>query len=217
MKRLVLLIGVIILSVNVFAQSKGEIYVLTSALASFGKMRSESTITLIGNQTYTVTSEQPMNTNLEFDLGFGWFVAKNFRLELALGAYSEKEPREKQEDVWLNNRNKGFLINPSLSYYVKLTDRLYYAPEVGACFDLGTYSYDETPNRVTESPYKGYSLYFGFLNLQFRASQHFALGVSVGALQYSHYRYYYDGNPYYLSEGTGCYLNKLKVDARFYF
>ena len=82
MKRLVLLIGVVILSVNVFAQSKSEIYTLTSASASFGKMRSETITTLMGGQTLTSTSEQPLNTNLGFDVGFGWFVAKNFRLEL---------------------------------------------------------------------------------------------------------------------------------------
>ena len=217
MKRLVLLIGVVILSVNVFAQSKGEIYILTSASASFGKMRSETITTLIGGQTLTSTSEQPLNTNLGFDVGFGWFVAKNFRLELALGAYSEKEPREKQGEVWLNNRNKGFLINPSLSYYVKLTDRIYYAPEIGASFDLGTYSVDETFNRVEELPYRGRFLYLNFLSLQFRASQHFAIGVGVGELQYSYYRYFYKDELYYRSEGISCRFNNLKVDARFYF
>ncbi len=161
---------------NVFAQSKGDMYVLTTVNASFGKTSSYQ----IYNNQSSLYAEQPMDTQLGLGIGFGYFLANNFRLELVVSGYSVKSPREKASTVWLNDVNKGVQINPNISYFVKLADRFYYTPEIGACFDLGKYVYEETVTRSTTYPYRGYTLYANLLAFQFKVSQRFSLGVNVG-------------------------------------
>lgn len=213
MKKIALLIGIVFLSMNIFAQNKGEMYVLTSASASFGKMTGEEVYGFQSNETY----QQPMDTYFDLSLGYGVFVAQQFRLELALSAYSQRYPQEETGGVWLNNTYKGLYVAPSLAYYFKLADRFYYAPEIGASLDYGKYSHETTVNSSTTFPYKGYILYANWLSFQFRVSDHFALGIQAGDLQYSHRMYYYKHKRYYLSESLGFRWNRGSINALFYF
>lgn len=213
MKKLLLLFGVVILSLNVFAQNKGDMYVLTSVNASFGQMSSYQ----IYNNQSTLYAEEPMDTQLGLGLGFGYFVANNFRLELVVSGYSVKSPREKTSTVWLNDVNKGVQINPSISYFVKLADRFYYTPEIGAGFDFGKYVYEETVARSTTYPYRGYSLYANLLAFQFKVSQRFSLGVNAGDVQYTHGTYYYLDEPFFESKSLGFRWNRGSISALLYF
>lgn len=215
MKRIALLIGAIVLSLNVFAQSKGEIYVLTSAAASFGQKEATE---YNYNGTIAGTTESPLNTNLEFNVGFGWFMANNFRFELALGVSNEKQPREQTiSGTWLYNKFTSFDVAPSLSYYVRLADKFYYTPEVGVDFAFGKYHYEDAPSHAWNYPYRCYSFYANLLAFEYRVGQHFALWASVGSLNHSRWSYYDDGKMFYSSQSTGFYLNYGIVAAHFYF
>ena len=99
MKKLPLLIGLIALSIGAFAQSKGDMYVVTSIDASLGKM---SSYEIYNNQSIHF-SRQPMNTEVGLEIGFGYFVTNGFRLELGVSGYIDKSPREQVSTDWLNN------------------------------------------------------------------------------------------------------------------
>ena len=213
MKKLLLLFGVVILSMNVFAQNKGDMYVLTSVKASFGKMSSYQ----IYNNHSSLYAEQPMDTQLGLGIGFGYFVANNFRLELVVSGYSVKSPREEASSVWLNDVNKGVQLNPNISYFVKLADRFYYTPEIGASFDFGKYVYEETVGRSMTYPVRGYSLYANLLAFQFKVSQRFSLGVNAGDVQYTHGTYYDSDEPFFESKSLGFRWNSGSIAAYFYF
>ena len=104
---LLLLFGVVILSLNVFAQNKGDKYVMALMNASFKKVSSNST-------------EEPWSAYLGLGTGFGYFIDKNCRLELDLGVYYQNDPIELLNAAWLYDYYKGFTVCPNYSYYVKL-------------------------------------------------------------------------------------------------
>ena len=215
MKKIPIVFGLVFFSLTVFAQNKGDMYVLTTANASFGKM---SSYAVNNNQTSQI-SNQPMNTDLGLGIGFGYFVANQFRIEFAISGYSVKSPREEVSKVWLNDITKGVIISPNISYYFKLADRFYYTPEIGVGFDFGKYTYEETTYQASSYPFRGYCLYANFLSFQFKVSPHFSMGVAVGDVQYYKRKFYSMDKPFFASDSFGSRLNSgsMSVDARFYF
>lgn len=215
MKKLVLFFGIVILSLNVFGQNKGEMYILTDASASFGQVKANG---FTHNGSVISTTEKPRNTYLGFDAGFGYFVANNFRLELCLGISYEKQPvGQTGMGSWLFDRYTSYGVCPNLSYYVRLAERFYYVPEIGVNLFMGNYSYAETYYISNKYPYKGYSLYANLLAFEYRVGPHFGLWAGVGCLRYSHRNYYEDDTKFYSVNALDCYLNNGTVAAHFYF
>lgn len=215
MKKLVILIGIIIFSMSVFGQNKGEIYLLTSTTASFGHQKSNS---YNYNGTIASTNESPIDTYLKFYAGFGWFIAKNFRFELALGVSNEKQLREQTSaTAWLYNRFTSFNVSPNLSYYVRLADRFYYTPEIGVEFAFGKFSYEESYSKTWNYPYRCYSFYANLLAFEYRVGPHFGLWVNVGSLNHYRWSYYDDDKMFYSNNSTIFNLNSCTVAAHIYF
>lgn len=215
MKRLALLIAVVALSLNVFGQDKGEVYLLTSVSGSFGQQKSN---TYNYNGTVASTTESPWDTKLGFNAGVGWFAAKNFRLELALGVSNEKQPREQtSSSSWLYSNFLDFSVNPSLSYYVRLADRFYYAPEIGVGLAFGKFTYEDMPSHAWNYPYRCYNFYANLLAFEYRVGPHFGLWVNVGNLNHYRWSYYDDGKIFYSSRSTGFNLNYGIIAAHIYF
>lgn len=211
MKKLFLLC-LLILSMNVFAQNKGDKYFLASGTFSFGQVRTQS---FVNNHVYG--SVRPMNRYLEGIVGFGYFVANAFRLEFAVSLYNEKDPTEKSGSVWLYDTFKGILFNPNLSFSVKLADKLYYTPEFGVGLDLGNYGYQPTYSGNFEYPYRGFSLYVNLLALQYRISEKFGLGMVIGNARFSNCKYY-DGDNVFSEVNQYVFnLNQASINAYFYF
>ena len=211
MKKLVLLIGIIFLSMNVVAQDKGDKYIVTSATASFGHLKEYSNVII------ATTTESPLDTYLKFDAGFGWFVVKNFRLELALGISIEKMPREATSaTAWLYNRFIGFNMCPSLSYYVRLANKFYYAPEIGVDFTFGKYTYEDVPSHAWDYPCRCYTFYANLLAFEYRVGPHFGLWVSIGGLNHYRWSYFDDDKVFYSSKSTEFNLNRGVVAAHIY-
>ena len=107
MKKFTLILAFVALSTIGFSQNKGEKYIITTADVSFG-----NTLTEITDGYQSVTSQQPLGTNFGLGIGFGYFVANNFRIELCLSGYTDSNPIEKSGNVWLKDKYKGFYINP---------------------------------------------------------------------------------------------------------
>ena len=213
MKRFTIIIGLLFVSLCVLAQNKGDMYLLTSVNVTFGNMSSYE----VHNNQPSHISQRPMNTDLGLGIGFGYFVLNGFRLELGVSGYYIQSPREEVSYTWLNNIEKGIIISPNVSYFFKLADRLYYAPEIGASFDFGQYTYWETPYTSTSFPYRGYSLYANLLAFKFKVSQRFSLGVLAGDVQYNHLKYYYLEEPFFANKSFRFRWNSGSIYACFYF
>ena len=205
MKRLAIIIALVILSISVYAQERGDLYMLASASASFGKTTNDS------------YEEIPLYTYLGADVGIGYFLLNNFRLELSLGFFSEKEPTQKVSSDWLYAIHRGFNVCPNLSYYFKLAEGFYYTPEVGANFNIGTYYFQENHYNTWEFPFRDYSLYANLLVFEYRIGPHFALTTQVGDLAYTHRNYYEDDDVFYSEKTVAFYLNSARACMHFYF
>ena len=149
-------------------------------------------------------------------LGFGWFVARNFRLELCLNADYEQVPREQSGDKWLNNNWRGVGLAPSLSYYVRLADRFYYTPELGVSFTFGKYTYEQDSQPSEDYNYKGYELYANLLAFRYRVNPKFSLGVIVSDARYNRSKYFNFSEIYSINKTFRFKLNYVAVDATFY-
>lgn len=215
MKKLFLLLSFVVLSTIGFGQNKGEKYIVTSANVSFGNASSEVTD---GHQS--VLSKQPLNTTLGIGAGFGYFVANNFRIELYLSGYSSSNPTEKLGEVWLKDKYMGFVINPNLSYFIKLADGFYYTPEVGMSLGWGRNTNEQSTTLSTKHNYTDYDFYANLLAFQYRVSRSFALGIGVGDVSYR-IRDYNIGasieNGHYNVKQFAVNLNSGSIYAHFYF
>ena len=211
MKKL-FLICLVILSMNAFAQSKGDKYFLLSGCVSFGEVKSFSYI-----NNHVDGLAQPMNRYLSASVGFGYFIDGDFRMELVVSLYNEKDPVEQSGSHWLYDTFKGVTFNPNFSFNIKLADKLYYAPEFGASFDLGYYNYQQTYSGSFEYPYRGYSFYIHLLALEYRVNEKLGIGMSIGTAQYT-IRKYYDGDKMFGEiNQLMFYLNQAMVNVRFFF
>ena len=211
MKKLAFIIGIVLFSMNVFSQEKGEKYFVTSASASFGSLYQK-----ISNGHQSIIYEQPLDTDLGLQLGFGWFVAKNFRLELCLSGDYQQMPREQSGDKWLNNKWKSVGLAPSISYYIRLADRFYYTPEIGVNFVFGKYTYEQDSQPSEDYNYKGYEIYANLLAFRYRVSPKFSLGVIVSDVYYKRSKYFNFSDIYSINKSFRCKLNYVAVDATFY-
>lgn len=215
MKKITLILVFVALSAIGFSQNKGEKYIVTNAHVSFGNSSSEIT-----NGYQSVTSQKPLESNLGFGIGCGYFVANNFRIELSLLGYIDSNPIEKSGNVWLKDKYKGLYINPNLSYFVKLAEGFYYTPEVGVSFGWGKNTYEQSINQSTNYNYTDYVFYANLLAFQCRVSQSFALGIVVGDITYQHRNYNINANiddGHYNVNQLAVRLNSGVIFANFYF
>ena len=111
---------------------------------------------------------------------------------------------------------KGFMveINPSMSYYVRLTDKLYYTPGVGLSLGYGSLDLQLSENDSYPLPLQGSAAYIHLLAFELKASEKIALGVSMFTIDYTNIS---------LRENTSGLLVKMKQrnydlnDATIYF
>lgn len=215
MKKYILVFALVALSAIGFSQNKGEKYIVTTANVSFGSVSTEIT-----DGYQSVTSQKPLGTNLGLGIGFGYFVANNFRIELCLSGYADSNPIEKSGNVWLKDKYKGLCVNPNLSYFVRLAEGFYYTPEVGVSFGWGKNTYEQSTNQSTNYNYTDYAFYANLLAFQCRLSSNFALGIVVGDVSYRIRDYNIGANindGHYNVNQFGVNLNSGGVFANFYF
>lgn len=180
MKRLFLLVAVLAGSTMTFAQEKGDMYIGASLNFAAG---SSTTITTVSDISDSETT--PNSTSFGISAEYGYFVAKNFRVALSLGYEFESQPTLKDGDSWSKSKASLFCINPNVAYYVRLADRFYYTPEVGADFGFGSVNVPISRSSSMSQDISQWGIYAHFLALEFRATEHFALGCSCGHLAYT--------------------------------
>ena len=212
MKKLLLLSVALFASMTLFAQTKGEKYIAFSAAASFG---SENVETYDG--AYTTKASSPLTTGLSVMGEFGYFIADNFRLALAIGVPFSSTPTSQSGNTWLHRNTVGLTINPNIAYYVKLANNFYYTPEIGFAYQFGSYKEDMTTSTSVNLKYSSWSLYANILALEFRVSPKIAVGAGIGSISYSNVKYTEKGSPEYIKDGQFKFnFNEAAVHVRFY-
>jgi outer membrane protein W len=212
MKKLLLIIAVVIISTSAFAQNKGDKYLMAGASASFGTMKMSVTN---GNQS--VNSTEPMNTTFGLQVGYGLFAADNIRFELGVGVSYQSEPTTQSGNLWLHNKTMMAELCPNVSYYLKITDKFYYTPEVGVSLIMGSTENEQSVSQSTKYKTYGLGVYGNLCAFEFRATDKVALGVNVGYLHFLHLKMPNAVNNLdVIGNEIGFNLNNLSVVARFY-
>ena len=213
MKRIVLIAIALLGCISLSAQNRGDKYIAGSIGASFGNQNSE-----LYDGSYTTTANQPLTTSFSVQAEFGYFVADNLRLALALGVPFSSSPTTQSGSTWLKTNTFGIQINPNIAYYVKLADRLYYTPEIGASLEFGSYKEDMTTSSSYNANLSGWDIYANILALEFQVSERFAIGVGIGSVSYGYAKVSDKSSSAYLGNGQFRFnLNDSSVHARFYF
>ena len=208
MKRLVLLIGLIILSINVFAQNKGDKYLAPSLSVTYGN---QSYSTYFNTVYYQ--SEKPCDFSLKPSCEFGYFPANNFRLGIGLGLPFSAFPASYYSDGDVDFA-LGVSINPNIAYYVRLADRLYYTPEIGFKYELWNwFDYFGSILEFENGLYQTVSVYANLCDLEFRVNEKLAIGVGLGSLYYSYAKSLWDHNSNSLWNFS---FTNSSVSVRFY-
>lgn len=172
----VLFIALCLLSTVSFAQSKGDSYTSLKFGFEFGQQKTKI--------AQGVSESQPTASSLSVAVEYGYFVANNFSIGLALICPYTSTPSAKSNNDWLSSTTLGIGVNPNISYHLQISDNFYYTPEIGGYFEYGKYE-DEQPNSISyDTNYKGWGAYLNLLSFEFRVSKDFAMGVNAGALQY---------------------------------
>lgn len=213
MKKVLLIAAAILACVTVSAQSRGDKYIAGSLGASFGSQTARSY-----DGAYTTSQSQPLTTTVSIQAEFGYFVADNLRLALCIGAPFTSTPSQLSGSTWLKTNTIGFQINPNIAYYVRLTDRLYYTPEIGFSYEIGSYKEDMTTSTTYNASYNGWDVYANLLALEFQVNPKFAIGVGIGSISYGDVKIKDKSSSAYLSNAQLRFnLNDAAVHARFYF
>lgn len=210
MKKHLLFVGAILISMTSWAQAKGERYIAGSINAECGTQ----TTTMKFIDSYAETITQPQNAAFGVGIEYATFVSDNWRLALAASVGWSSTPQTKYDWGWAKNRSIEVDLNPNVAYYVQLADRLYYTPEVGVIIGYGSLSEQASKTTAYKDPFWGWGVYAHLLALEFRATEKFAIGTAIGTIRYT-------GSviPYYdLSVSMFKFdLGQSSVNLRFYF
>ena len=192
MKKLALLIGIIIFSLNVFGQRSSDRYVSPALSGSFGYSKYKYV------QNNHVYHNDEVNTlSLTPGVEFGFFANDRIRLGVELGVPFKAG--------WL-----GVLLAPNMGLYFPITDRFYYAPEIGVGFETGFYDFIFTRDQA----YYQLSAYINLCAFEFQVKENVSIAMQVGEMGYSFlgfYRHLDTTQQFY------AYLNTGMMIVRFFF
>ncbi len=179
MKRFILTALVMFIGMTLSAQQKGDFYLSGSMSASAGK------IFQVDDEDDLGLDSQPLQASFGIGSELGFFVKDNVRLGFALSMPYSSIPYDYEDGEWLKIRTIGFGFNPNISYYVKLTNNLYYTPEFGVSLEAGTIKEPLSSIEKHIDGYFAWNIYISFLAFEFKVSDSFSLGAGVGSFGYA--------------------------------
>lgn len=213
MKKITFIITGLLFSTITFAQTKGDSYISGTISAEFGTQETE-----VSNGSLSDSESQPLTTSFDIGVEYGYFVTDNFRLSIGAYVPFTKTPLSKENGEWLNSSTIGFGINPNIAYYVRITDKLYYTPEIGGYYEFGDYEQDLSSSKSYKTDYTGWSAYLSFLSLEYRVYKNFAIGANIGGINYSSVEMNDKDSGTDISISQFKFnLNKAEINVRMYF
>ena len=213
MKKLFLIVSLCFLSTMSFAQSKGDQHFSMTLGFDFGTQKTKVAVGSISESTST-----PLAVSFSVGMEHSYFVCKNFKLGLGMYIPYSHTPLRKQNDLWLKSKTFGVGFNPNISYYARINDYLYYTPELGGVYEFGAYYEDLSSDNTYKTDCVGWGVYLNLLSFEAKISDDYALGFSMGALEYSAARIKNkDTNTKLTTSVFKCILNKAELSFRMYF
>lgn len=163
------------------AQQKGDMYISGSVMLSGGNTKQEVTVSSTTN-----TTDIPLTFNLGIVPSFGYFVADNFEVNLALGYNLIKDyHRTDADNNKLYNNDNLFTIRPGVNYYLKLADKLWYVPGLSLGIGFGSYVSDIDVNTTEKTPYTNFGLSLSLLTFEFRPADFLGVTFNAGDFSYN--------------------------------
>ena len=193
MKKVSLLITIVVLSMNVFGQKEGERYVSPCLSASFG-------LTNYNSFQYSRSNNNTEwnNVYISPSVEFGKFLTDNLRFGFSIGNPFSYFVEDRAAML-------GTLVSPNLGFYVPITDRFSYAPEVGIGGELGLYN--------GHWYYKAMA-YTNLLVFDFRVKENVSIAMHMGEIGYCFSKLFNSSgysNQFYYNFNSGV------ISVRFYY
>ena len=179
MKKLLMFAGAMLVAIASYAQDRGDMYVSGSIALDLGTQT-----TTLSSSSNSVSASQPLDTDLNFAVEYGYFVADNVRIAMALSVPFLSSPTAQLDGIWLSEDTAALTLNPNVAYYIHLADRLYYTPEVGAAFTFGSVNDHLSKTETYKTPFRGWNVYANILALELKVSRRIAIGAVVGSFVY---------------------------------
>lgn len=211
MKKTILFAMAMLVSVASFAQKKGDVYVSATYSTEFGEYTTSSSL-----DGFATSKDNSFGNSFSLGAGFGYFVADNLRLGLSVEAPFSTTPMEEIDGETLEYKSVTIDVTPNVAYYVKLSDWLYYVPEVGAYLGWG-FSKDQLTLTETEDlTNSSWGFYTDLLSFEFKVSEKFSITTKFGGLGWYSIDYKYPDHTYRMTQFVGD-INHATVHFGWYF
>lgn len=185
MKKVILFAAALLVCGAMSAQQKGDMSVSGTIGVSGGSSRTSIKV----NTTTNKGDRVPNDAQFNFGAEFGYFLFDNFKLSIGMGYGLTSTPTvQDKDDKWLKDHQNVFTIGPSVAYYVKIVDGLYYTPEVGFYGAFGNYK-EKTTDATVKTKFSGFALGINFAAVEFRPLDHFGFAASLFSLQYANLKH----------------------------
>ena len=147
---------------------------------------------------------------------FGYFIADNVRLGLTLWAPFTSSPIDEVDGKTLKSKSAILEINPNVAYYIKLADRFYYTPELGASLSWGKIKNDISLTETESIPVSTWGFYTNLVSFEYKVSDRFSIGSVIGGLGWYSSIYKYPDVKYKMNQFV-CSFTDAAMLFRWYF
>lgn len=195
-RRLLFLASIILLSVPVLAQQRGDMTIggKIGVAASGGNLYQYEYYRDATYDDYAESDKYPVDGAVDFgfDIRYGYFVIDNLELSAGLEYQLNAAPQERSDfkDEKYNTLTNLVYFNIGAAYYVNIYDgRLFYTP--GFSFGLGGGSIIDQQLKEDDRRYEPLSIPFSFaMNIslgtfEFKATERWGITLDVLSLSYS--------------------------------
>lgn len=117
-----------------------------------------------------------------------YFITDSWSIGTGIGLEHTKiltRPGDEDKDTPdLYDKTNYFVLNPSAFYYLKLSEKFYYTPNIYLKLKLGKTKADKTKKKVNETNRNAVNIGVTLLNFEFRPIEQLGLGISCGDVCY---------------------------------
>lgn len=170
MKKFFVVLAMLVMSVSLSAQKKGEMYIQ----GTFGIDGGDRNLINTSGSS-TTTTKTPLSLSFSFAPEFGYFVCDNLKIALNVSYDLQRTSNGSDGDTKLYKFNNKVYVTPNVSYYLRIADKFYYTPGVDIFVGFGN---TVKQTSATEKEKENSSTIFGFklkmASLEYRLSNHFA-------------------------------------------
>ena len=215
MKRIIVLAAAFVFGCTAMtAQNKGDMSV--GGILGFS---AGSTKTNVTSHSTTVKGDStPSTFSFEISGEFGYFFADNWKIGAALEYGLTAQPTTKDDDKWLKDRVNLVAIGPTISYYLRITDKFYYTPAFGIFCTVGNYKSALSHSVTHKQACAGFAMGLQIGSFEFKPAPRWGIAVNMVDFSFSDTKIKEDSDNYAWNMGTSFSLGiKPSVGINYYF